>query len=72
MEVEQHAVLGADACGTVEEIDDLLVVAVHEIDLEALDAHFGEVAHDALHVAVEGVVAGPEDDPDIPLTGVRH
>ena len=54
------------------ELHHLLVVAVHEVDLEALDAHRGEMLADSLHVAVHGPVAGPEDDADAFGVGVVH
>ena len=59
VEIEQHLMFGADFGGAVQEIDHPLVVTIHEIDLETLDAHVGIMFHDAFHVALEGVVARP-------------
>ena len=39
MEVNEKVVLGAQTCAVLVEVDNFLVVPVHEIDLEALDAH---------------------------------
>ena len=61
---------GADFGGAVQEIDHPLVVTIHEIDLETLDAHVGIMFHDAFHVALEGVVARPEDDAHIMFAAV--
>ena len=61
---------GADFGGAVQEIDHPLVVTIHEIDLETLDAHVGIMFHDAFHVALEGVVARPEDDAHIALAAI--
>ena len=70
VEVDQHLVLGTHLRAGGVEVDHILVVAVHEIDLEALDAHAGIVDEDILHVAVDGPVAGPEDEADVLFLGV--
>ena len=60
--VEEQAVFGGRFREAVGEIGDLLVVAVEEIDLEALDAHLRVVFADAFEVAFRGIETGPEDD----------
>ena len=62
MHVEEQAVFGGRFREAVGEIGDLLVVAVEEIDLEALDAHLRVVFADAFEVAFRGIETGPEDD----------
>lgn len=60
--VEEQAVFGGRFREAVGEIGDLLVVAVEEIDLEALDPHLRVVLADAFEVAFRGIETGPEDD----------
>ena len=64
VEVDEQVVLGGHLGGTVVEVYDARVVAVDEVDLEALDSHLRVVLAHALHVLVEGIVAGPEDHAD--------
>ncbi|MPN29271.1 hypothetical protein SDC9_176723 [bioreactor metagenome] len=47
-----------------------MIVAVHKVNLESLHAHRGIVAAHLLHIAVEGVVTGPEDDAHAAITSV--
>ena len=72
VEVHHQVMPGARGGGKVEEIVDELVVAVHEVDLEALDAHVGIMLADLLHVALEGRVSGPQDEAYVALPGVLH
>ena len=44
VKIDQHVALGRFAAGLVIEVDQLLVVALHEINLDALDAPFLQTA----------------------------
>ena len=70
MEIDHHLVLGTHLGAGGIEVDHILVVTVHEIDLEALDTHAGEMQEDILHVAVDRPVAGPEDQAHVLFLGV--
>ena len=72
VEVDEEFVARSRFGGFVIEIGYGLVVVVHEIDLETLDAHVGIVLAHVLHVAHESVVPGPQDKPDALLVGVGH
>ena len=50
MQVEQQVVLGGTLGNLVGRTDNLLVVAVEEVHLKALDAHRGIVLEDGLSV----------------------
>ena len=70
MIVEDEVMAGGARSHQVGRGDDLLVVAVEEIDLEALDAHVGIVLHRGINgggasqriVANHVTPTGPEDD----------
>ena len=70
MEVDDEVVLGTHLGGAAVEVDGQLVVAIHEINLEAFDAHLAIMLADVLHIAVKGIVACPEDDADVALFGI--
>ena len=70
VEVEHQMIFGGGLRGLGVEVEHQLVVAVHEVDLEALHAHLGVVLADMLHVAGKGVIAGPENDADPLALGV--
>ena len=72
VEVDQQVILGTHVGGTLVELSDNLVVAIHEINLEALDAYLAVVLAHMLHIAVEGVVACPQNQPHIPCLGILH
>ena len=72
VQVEQQPVPCGRTGGIVDKPDHLLVVPVHEIDLESLDAHFGIELAKLLHLPGEREVAEPEDQPDAPLFAVLH
>ena len=72
VQVEQQLVPCGRTGGIVDEPDHLLVVPVHEIDLESLDAHFGIVLAKLLHLFGEREVAEPEDQSHAPLFAVLH
>ena len=65
VEVDNHVVLGGRGGYLLVELHDKLVVTIHKIDLEALDAHLGIVLEYALNVLVDSLVAGPKDEPYI-------
>ena len=62
VQVEHQPVSGGRFGSTVIEGGHQLVVAVHEVYLEALDTHLRIVFADPLHITVESPVPGPEDD----------
>ena len=62
VEVHEQMIAGGRFRGTAVEVHHRLVVAVHEVHLEALDAHFRVFSAGALHIFLEGPVAGPEDN----------
>ncbi len=68
VQVEHQPMAGGRLGDAVVEGRRQLVIAVHEVDLEPLDPHGGVVGAHPFHVAVEGPVAGPEDDAD-PFSG---
>ena len=70
VEVDQQAVSCCRARNIVAEAHHAAVVAVHEVDLESLDAHLREVAAYPLDVAVERPVTRPEYDAHAALRGV--
>ena len=70
MEVEKQVIAGRCGGRTLQESHHLLVVAVHEVDLEALDAHLAVGLAHLLHVAVEGHIARPEHEPHALLLGI--
>ena len=65
-------VFGTHCCGAMVKVGHYLVVAVHEVYLEALDAHFAIVLAHTLHVAVESIVAGPEYNANIAFCGILY
>ena len=70
VEVDHELIAGGGLGGTAVEVHHRLVVAVHEVHLEALHAHLRVLAAGALHVAFERPVAGPEDEADVLGLGV--
>ena len=70
VEVDHEVVFGAHLGCAAVEVGDYLVVAVHKVDLEPFDAHLAVVLTHPLHVAVEGIVARPEDDAYVALLGI--
>ena len=65
MEVYHQVVLGGCLGYILVELHDKLVIAVHEIDLEALDTHFRIVLEHTLDVLINGLIASPEDESHI-------
>ena len=72
VEVDQQVILGTHIGGTLVELGDNLVVAIHEINLEALDAHLAVVLAHMLHIAVESVIARPKYQPHVACLGILH
>ena len=72
MEVNQEMVFRCGLCHILEEFDCFLVVPVHEIYLEAFDAHFGEVLADTLDVSFNGFVSRPENQADVLAVRIAH
>ena len=72
VEVDEEVVTGGGFSHAVVEVDDHLVVAVHEVDLEAFHAHVGIVLADMFHVLVDGGIAHPKHDAHIALGAIVH
>ena len=72
VEVHQQVIAGGSLRHAGVEVDHQLVVAVHEVDLEALDTHLREMLADALNVAVHRIVSCPEDDAHALGIGIVH
>ena len=72
MEIDEEVVFGGHSGHPFVEVDHYLVVAVHEIDLEALHAHLGIVLADALHFLVHRGVTGPQHDANAFTFSVFH
>lgn len=70
VQVEQQPVAGGRTRRLVDEVGEQLVVAVHEVDLEAADAHLRVVGAELLHLPGKGEVANPENQPHAPLGAV--
>ena len=70
MEVTHKFIFRSCDGGTLIEIDHLLVIAVHKVNLETLDTHLGVVFHHALHIAVQRPVTSPKHDTHATLFGV--
>ena len=68
--IHEHVVTGAGLRDAVELFGDGLVVAVHEVDLEALDAHFRIGLAGFLQVFVEHVAYSPEHQVDFLGAGI--
>ena len=72
MDVERQPVRGGRLGQPVDPLDGQLVVAVDEVDLEALDAQCRVVGARLLELGVEHVGHGPQDEAHAPLVGVAH
>ena len=72
VEVDKQVVFGGHGCHAVIEIDHLLVVAVHEIDLETFDTQVGIVLAYKFHVLVDGGIASPKHQSHVTFLGVLH
>ena len=72
MEVHEKMIFGGHGSHTVVEVDNHLVVAVHEVDLEAFHAHVGIVLAHMLHVLVDGGIAHPKHDAHVALGAVVY
>ena len=72
VEVHQQVVFGAHLGRPAEPVGHRLVVAIHEIHLEALDAHLGVVSADILHILRKRPPASPEDDAHTAPGGIRN
>ena len=70
MEIEHQVIAGGSLRGAAVEVNYNLVVAVHEVHLEALHAHGGVFAAGTLHILVEGPVACPEYETHSPFLRV--
>ena len=78
--VDDELVAGSCLGNAIAGTYDLLVVAIEEVDLEALDAHVGIVLHDRLELSHGGVgvvahhvaPAAPQDDAHAAFTSVGH
>ena len=64
VEVDELVVFGGRFGCSAVEVDDFLVVPVHEVDLPPSDSHLGIMAADGVHILFEGGVSGPEDETD--------
>ena len=72
VEIHHHPVFcGSLGSATVEGCH-ILVVPVHEVYLESLDTHLGIMSAYLFHIAVEGPVTGPENQPHIALGSIFH
>lgn len=72
VQVEQQFIPCGRTGGIVNEPNHLLIVPVHEIDFESLDAHFGIVFAKLFHMFGKGKVTEPEDQSDTPFFPVLH
>ena len=65
-------ILGTHGCSSIIEVGYHLVVAIHKVNFEALDAHLAVVTAHMLHIAVKGVIARPKYQPHIAFLGILH
>ena len=72
VKIDKQAMLGGDAGGVFQKVHNFLVVAVHKVDFETLDAHFCVVGAHPLDVACKSLVAGPQHEVDPALAGIGH
>ena len=63
-------VVGARLEDALVEVDDLLVAAVHEVDLHAFDPHRRIAIERGVHVRIEHAPVRPQPQPDFPVGGV--
>ena len=70
MQVEHQPVPGGAGHHAVEEGDHFLVVAVHEVDLDALDAHVAIPREDFVHARFQRLPVRPHPDADAALARV--
>ena len=59
MEICQHMILGSSLSSPPVEIHHILVITIHKINLESLDAHLRIMSAHLFHITVESPVAGP-------------
>ena len=72
MIIDHHLIFRTSFGSSVEEVDDLLVVAIHKVYLESFHTHIGIMLHHLFHIPVECMVARPEDDSDILGFAIIH
>ena len=72
VEVQQEMILGGCPGHSLVEFHHDLVVPVHEVHLEAFDAHLGEVLADTVDILVHGLVSCPEDQTHVPFGGIGY
>ena len=70
VEVDKQVVFGGHGRHTVVEVDNLLVIAIHKVDLEAFHAHLGIMLAHMLHVLVDGGIAGPKHDAHVTFSAI--
>ena len=72
MEVDGQVMFGGFADGALVAVDHLLVVTVHEVDLDAGDAPFLEEGERLVHLFRDVIPARPEQDVDVEFVRVLH
>ena len=61
MQVKDQMVFSCNLGSSVVECGHILVIAVHEVNLEAFYTHLGIMAANSFYVVVECTESGPED-----------
>jgi hypothetical protein len=70
VQVDHQMVLAGLGQQAVVEVDHLLVVAVHEVDLDPLQAPLFIERQGLVHLGVHRLPVGPDPQPDLALGGV--
>ena len=65
-------IFGSHFSHAVVKLHHLLVVAVHEVDLEAFHAHLRIVLAHVFHILVDGGVTSPEDNAYVTFLAIIH
>ena len=72
VEVHEQVPRGRLARDPLVEVDHPLVLALHEVDLDALHAPARELVERRLHLLVQRLPHDPQDQPDVALLRVRR
>src|ERR1700730_2398004 len=70
MKINQHFALSGLAAHLVVEVDQLLIIPLHEVNFDALDPPLLELIESGVKLIIERLPDNPQDDADVLLPGI--